>query len=269
MSDRKFTRILIVSDLGIGSEYSLAPDDITSSLVRRKPHLASLHSVLRSEWDKMRNGLGNSVDILVVNGETVDGPQPAAKGKELWTADTNEQCQYAAELIGDISHKELYITKGTPYHTETNTNLDQVVADMLGGWCDWELALQVFDKRFHFAHSIGVSNSAWQYRTTSIARELVAALLQEKEYGKFDGIIRSHAHYFVEVSFGSQWGIVTPCWQGRTPYMIRKGLTLTPKLGYVTMDIYNDGRIYRDWHLFNMPQMQTVTYVGGKTNARQ
>ena len=119
----------------------------------------------------------------------------------------------------------------------------------------WEINFQPEGTKgvFHISHQVGVSAASWQYRTTPIARELVAALLNEKELYKYDGVIRSHAHYFVFVRFNA-FGLITPCWQTRTPYMIRKGLSLIPKLGYVVIQHHDNEHWSVRAKTFNMPR---------------
>jgi hypothetical protein len=179
------------------------------------------------------------VDYLYIGGDVVDGSQPATKGKELWTADIGEQIDCAVDLVKMIKYDKLLVVYGTPYHTDTNINADEEFAKRMNADAHgWELHFKPkgMEDIFHMAHSIGISTSAWQYRTTPIARELVFALLNEKEFYRYTGIIRSHAHYFVSVSFTSNFGLVTPCWQDRTPYMVQKGLALVPKMGYVVLE---------------------------------
>jgi hypothetical protein len=140
--------------------------------------------------------------------------------------------------------------------------LDQQFAKQIGAQKhDYEISFQpkTLKDVIHLSHDISVSTSSWQYRTTPIAKELVAALLNEKELYSYKSIIRSHAHYFCTVAFTSNFGLITPCWQTRTPYMIRKGLSLIPKLGYVILSKETkDG----DWrvqpHTFNMPRPELV-----------
>ncbi len=215
-----------------------------------------MQRIFQNEWNNMVASVNErGIDILVLNGDLVDGIQAAARGRELWTTDLHEQIDAAEELIRQINFKKAFVTAGTPYHTDKNLNAEEVLADKLNAPFRWEFALNVEEARFHFSHEVGVSSSVWHYRTTPIARELVAALLQEKEFGHFDGIIRSHAHYCVAVEFGSHFGMITPCWQGRTPYMIRKGIMLTPKLGYIILNV-NGSEVDREKHLFNIAQIE-------------
>jgi len=219
------TKILVLSDLHVGSLYALSP----------KPETPEQRYILK-EWLEMCARV--RPEYLIINGDIIEGTQRAEEGKSLQLSDVDKQIDAAVELVNRINYGKLLVTYGTRYHTDENLNGDQVFAKVIGANAhNYELSFKPagVDSILHFSHHVSVSFSSWQYRTTPIAKELVAALLNEKELYKYDGIIRSHAHYFVQVSF-SAFGIITPCWQGRTPYMISKGLSLIPKLGYVILE---------------------------------
>jgi hypothetical protein len=215
---------------------------------------------INAKWAEMAKKEGH-VDYLVVNGEAIEGEQRANKGKECWTTDLNKQLKAAADLVNMIDYDKLLVTYGTEYHTGSNPNLDEMFAtQMKAAGHGWELHFKPTnsDSIFHIAHQIGTSVSAWQFRTTGIARELVMALLNERELYKYRGIIRSHAHYYVSVAFTESFGIVTPCWQSRTPYQIRKGLALVPKLGYVVLEGLDDGQWLIRPETFDLPRPELV-----------
>jgi len=223
-------RILLLSDFHVGSKYSVKP--------RGFGELNPVQKAILKKWEEIVEREGE-VDYLYVGGDTVDGVQPSEKGKELWTADVDEQIDAAMRLVKMVKYRKLIVTYGTTYHTDVNLNADEVFAKRMNAdKHGWEIHFKPEKSKsiFHMSHGVGVSTSAWQYRTTGIAKELVHALLNEKELYAYTGIIRSHAHYFVSVSFSKSFGIITPCWQTRTPYMIRRGLALIPKLGYVVLD---------------------------------
>lgn len=200
-------------------------------------------------------------DYTIVNGDIVDGVQRFNEGSDAWTTDLEEQIEAATELIKEIDYGKLLVTYGTPYHTKENLNCDTAFAKQNNAAAHGhELHFQPQGQKdiFHISHAVGVSTASWQYRTTPLAKELVAALLNEKELHKYRGIIRSHAHYYCAVEFNHQFGLITPCWQTRTPYLVRKGLSLIPKLGYVTLEKLED-----DWKIkpycFNIPCPTLVT----------
>ena len=246
------SKILIVSDMHVGSKYALAPDNFNTHRNN------AVQKTILSKWEEMASS--DSFDYLILNGDLTDGLQKACNGKDVWTTDIDEQIDAAVELINKIDYDKLLVAYGTPYHTGENLNADAILADKLNAdFQDYEINFQPKGQSdiFHIAHSINVSLSSWQYRTTSIAKELVAALLNEKELYKYRGVIRSHAHYYCKVDFSNSFGIVTPCWQTRTPYLVRKGLQLIPKLGWVTLSD-EEG----DWtvgaHCFNIPRPDKV-----------
>jgi len=254
-------KILICSDLQVGSQYAVKPRNFVDC--HGKPEaLNPIQEQITAKWEQMAKKEG-AVDYFIINGESVDGKQPANKGKELWTADMGDQIAAAVQLVKQVKYRHLIVTYGTPYHTDENLNADQVFAEKIGAEKHgWEVSFKPKDSDsiFHISHSIGVSTSAWQYRTTGVAKELVAALLNEKELYNYSGIIRSHAHYFVSVSFAKAFGLITPCWQTRTPYMVRKGLSLIPKLGYVVLESMDGDEGPNSWMIraecFDMPRME-------------
>jgi hypothetical protein len=200
-------------------------------------------------------------EYVIIDGDVVDGKAKATEGKDVWTADVDEQIDAAAELVNQIDYDKLLVAYGSPYHTAENLNADQIFAKKMNAVKhDHEISFQPNDCKdiLHISHMVGVSTASWQYRTTPLAKELVAALLNEKTLYKYKCIIRAHAHYYVSVAFSS-FGFITPCWQTRTPYMIRKGLSLIPKLGYVVLPISDDGYLGGiEAHTFDMPRGELV-----------
>jgi hypothetical protein len=203
-------------------------------------------------WKKMCKDVGE-VDVCVVNGDCCDGVNYKDHGYDLWTTDLDTQIESARILLSMVNAKKYIVTQGSGYHVGQNMSLDQLVARALKGQFGQDVAIRAKEAgvRMHFSHFVGVSTSSWQYRTTPIARELVSALLNEKEYGKYHAVIRSHAHYYCYVEFGSHFGLITPAWQLRTPYMINKGLSLLPKIGYVVL-YAEDGSIWKERHLWSI-----------------
>jgi len=250
-------KILVISDMHVGSGYAIRPlkwKNTNANPVQRK---------ILKKWDEMcRNE--KDIDYLLINGDAVDGTGAAEEGKHQDIADTNEQVKAAAELVSMINCDKILVTYGSKYHTKENPNLDEQFAEEIGATKhDYEINFQpkTLKDVIHLSHNISVSTSSWQYRTTPIAKELVAALLNEKELYRYKSIIRSHAHYFCTVAFTSNFGLITPCWQTRTPYMIRKGLSLIPKLGYVILQKEkNEDQWTVDPHTFNIPRPELVKF---------
>lgn len=81
-----------------------------------------------------------------------------------------------------------------------------------------------------------------QGNTTPVARDLLLHKLNDsaRSYGDIDVVIRSHAHYHVAVMFTHQLGLITPCWQTRTPFAVKRDIISPPDIGYIVLNI--DGK---------------------------
>jgi len=204
--------------------------------------------MLWDKWTAMGKDVG-PVDIMVVNGDGVDGYGKKNYGEEMITTDLDAQAYIAARCIAEIKAKKYVILEGTPYHTGQNINGDAQIALHLktmgkNAVCYTDYKVDLNNRKFHYAHKVGISKSSWQYRATPVAKELVTALLNVDEVGKFDGVFRGHAHYYVRVEFGHHFGTILPCWQLRTPFMAREGpLNFIPKHGYVLVEVRKNGQI--------------------------
>lgn len=244
--------ILVLADIHAGSKDAIMPAHFNGYSAQKT------QLVILKEWNKMVESVGH-VKYLVIDGDVVDGKAKAAEGKDVWTTDINEQVEAASELVKQINYDKLLVVYGTPYHTAENPNGDEIFArSMNASKHGYELSWQPDSCKdiIHISHGVGVSTSSWQYRTTPLAKELVAALLNENALYKYKCIIRAHAHYYVYVAFSS-FGFITPCWQSRTPYMIRKGLSMVPKMGYVLLPISDEGMLGDvEAHTFDMPRME-------------
>ena len=247
-------KILVLSDIHSGSRYALSPPNFEGYSGNK------IQKTIFKKWREMCATV-KKPDILVLNGDITDGKGLASEGKEEWTTDIQMQIDAAERLIGMIDYGKAFLAYGSRYHTDENINADEAFAKQIGvkahGW-EINLAPEGTKSTMHFSHQISVSNSAWQYPTTPLAKELVAALLNEHCLPKYDIIGRAHAHYYCHVAFSHSFAFINPCWQVRTPYMIRKGLTLIPKMGYTVLS--NDDET---WDLlpetFDIPTPETVS----------
>lgn len=102
------------------------------------------------------------------------------------------------------------------------------------------------------AHALGFTRT-WQYRSTAITREMLMAkvedrmLKQIRNFPKTKAIVRGHVHFSWEVGSTSSRGIIVPCWQGLTPYMVKGSASALPDIGFWALEVRgNDG----DWGQF-------------------
>jgi predicted phosphodiesterase len=239
---QKGDKILVVGDLHVGSNVSIMPDEVCIGEGERSNKIKSnpLQKFIFAQWRHMVGTIGK-VDACIVLGDSVEGSNRKSKGSGLWTSDMSTQIRVASDLLKMVKTNTYIGVQGSYYHVEDNVSSDKAVIDALGGNFGDELVVVNGKTRIHCSHAVGVSSSATAYRPTPIAREMMLATINKEEYGKYDLILRGHAHYYVEVRFGSSKGIICPCWKGRDEYVARKTLAFLPHLGYILLqgkDVY-------------------------------
>jgi predicted phosphodiesterase len=268
-------RILVVSDLHVGSLWGLMPPRVVLDERQPKGHRKRLQGGkygdkttitfnrtqrrLYEEWSRMCREVGH-VDLCVANGDLCDGVNPKSRGLGLWTSDMSVQVSTAVDLLRMVDADRYAGTQGSFYHVGDNVSSDRAVIEQLDGEFKDELAVTVDGVRFHFCHQVGTSASAWMYRTTPIAREMMLGALVKDEMGKFDITVRSHAHYFCYAGYGHSLGVITPCWKGRDEYAQRRTLAFVPQNGFVLFEV--EGKTY-SWskYIFTLSGDRLITDV--------
>ncbi len=237
---------LVIDSLHVGDEGSVC----TPTVKMPGGGVYYANAIQLALYDFWRDMCKKEYDYVFVLGECTDGTNRHSEGLGLWTTDTRLQATTAAELIAMIKCKEMFMVYGSAYHIKDNPNTEQYVAQLLGldsGHHGWEkiVELPVGDRivPIHLSHMVPVSMGPWSYRATAVGKELLMAELNKGELGDVEGILRGHAHYYVEVGFGKQWGLVCPCWKIRDIFSItRLGLAAVPRIGYVTLEFHKEWR---------------------------
>lgn len=248
--------ILLLSDLHVGSLWGLWPPDFetddprsdTNKLIFRQNQT---QKKLWAHWKEMINVLNwdKPVECIIFNGDLIDGQQRRNIGRETVTSRLDVQTEAAIEIIETLPDVPKYFTQGTEYHSlPDGSPVEAYIAKQCNGEFGDDLLIDECGIRLHVGHPITVSSSSWQYRTTPLARDLLLLALNaaEERYGKVNVVVRSHAHYFCTAGFSSQIGIITPCWQTRTPYAVKKNFITPPDIGYVILRIENQKNIMID-----------------------
>jgi hypothetical protein len=109
-------RILVISDTHIGSVWGLMPSEMVTymgnEIIANKGQ-----KYLLQKWEEMKQQVGN-YDILVLNGDIVDGVQSKTMGFESVITDWQLQGDLAFMLLEDIVKKAeiTFLIRGTEYH---------------------------------------------------------------------------------------------------------------------------------------------------------
>jgi UDP-2,3-diacylglucosamine pyrophosphatase LpxH len=195
------------------------------------------------------------IDIVVCNGDIVEGPDVFAQGVGLTSPSMETQVAVSKKLLQMIDCDEYLFTSGSGYHTKRNPNGDFLVCQMLDGkWLKQNGFFKVDDVTFHMRH--------WQpYSTTPYARcnsLMKDAYIMDSQGSNVDIYIRSHTHRFNYAGNNKYITISTPCWKGLDDFMNQRSQEI-PDNGYIVMDI--DGVDY-NWsqYVFNIPlQMYNIS----------
>lgn len=211
-------RVLILSDLHCGHRVGLTPEPwqypVKSDAVRYK-----WGKVQRQCWKWYVDSLKEHgpFDVVILNGDAVDGKGFRSGGTEQITTDRLEQVEMAALCVREAQTKDtkVIVVRGTPYHCGADEDLEDALAREVGaikvGNHEWpNVEGVVFDVK----HAVG-SSSVPHGRHTAISRERLWGLLwaERGEAPKADVFIRSHVHYH-SFAGGPGWlAMTTPALQ--------------------------------------------------------
>jgi hypothetical protein len=159
-------------------------------------------------------------DILIANGDMIDGKQSRQGGAELITPDRSVQAGMAVDLLEMWEAKQIYMTYGSPYHVgQEAEDYEFQIAERLNDRgtptkIEGHLFLKIEGLTFDIRHKVSTSIIPYG-RATAVLRELMWALVKEaNETGpKVDVVVRSHAHYHIWVEVPGKVAFITPALQ--------------------------------------------------------
>lgn len=260
---RSQKRVGIISDLHCGHGVGLTHPDwqnryVKNDRTKRNKYL----DVQKQCWDFYYKTIMalKPIDILIVNGDCIDGREEKDGGVELITTDRQQQAEMAADAIKIASADKIFITYGTPYHVSSsgedyeNLVKEYVRAEKIGSH-EW---LDINGKVFDVKHKVG-SGGLPHTRFTSIARENLWSMIwaEREEQPKSDIIIRSHVHYFGYVGNGDFLGMTTPALQGMGSRFGSRQCSGTVDFGLISFDIDPNGRYQWNVHLADIASQKT------------
>jgi hypothetical protein len=255
-------KILVVSDLHVGSNVAIMPEEVviepSDSEKAQKITANSTQKLLFKKWQEMIDHVGR-VDGCFVMGDSCDGTNQKSRGFELWTTNMHQQVNTAADLLAMIKTNKYYGVQGSYYHVGENTSSDLAVIETLNSKVHGfgtDLKVELDNKIYHLAHDASFSSSPVS-KATALQRELVSSKLYENQYGHIDMIVRGHRHEYIEVKNEFGHMVVAPCWKLRDAFAAKKGLSMSPMLGYVLLK--QDGNdITTEPHTFEAKMTQSI-----------
>lgn len=154
-------------------------------------------------------------DILVFNGDAIEGRQAKQGGAELLTNDRNVQSDMAVYCLKKINAKNILMSYGTSYHVgDLAEDFEYNIAKELGAKIEGKLFFEVEGMMINARHF--VSRSIIPHgRATSLMRDMMWNVLQaaEEEEPRANILIRSHVHYHLWVEQPGKVMFTTPALQ--------------------------------------------------------
>jgi hypothetical protein len=242
----KSKRLVVISDLHCGAVTGLTPPDWQYRHIKNDKTKRNKFSTLQKQcWDFYYTTILQlkPIDILVVNGDCIDGRGEKSGGTELIETDRERQCEMAIECIKVASAGSIVITYGTGYHTgqyeDWETQIAKDVKAIKVGSHEW---LDINGVVFDFKHHVGGS-SVPHTRYTAIARDSLWGMIwaERQEQPKADVIIRSHNHYFAYAGNDDFLGIITPALQSMGSKYGSRRCSGIVDYGLISFDIDSEG----------------------------
>lgn len=197
-------KILVISDTHCGSMYGLTPP----SWIISKERDARVSKLQEGMWEAYTTWLEEigPVDILIGNGDLIDGKGDRAGGVELLTTDMITQADIAIECLSLIDCKQVFCTHGTRYHVSNGgDDYERIIAGALGGSISDHLKLVVEGVKFDVRHHAGSSSVPYGRFAPIAKNRFWDLILAEKSKTEPANVyLRSHVHYY-NFCGGSDW----------------------------------------------------------------
>jgi hypothetical protein len=247
-------RVLILSDLHAGSMVGLTPpgwwvpEKHTGASRTKRNKFARAQRECWAFYESSLKKYG-PFDVLLVNGDMIDGTGWRSGGTEQITTDREEQCEMAAYALRKplSSGTKIVCTYGTASHTGTEEDWENIVSGDIGavkiGSHEW---VTVEGVTFDLKHHVG-NSSIPHGRFTQPAKERLWNVLwsERKMAPKADIIVRSHVHHFDYCGEWNWLAMTTPALQGMgTKYGSRR-CNGTVDFGFIVVEC-NKGNY--TWH---------------------
>ena len=198
------------------------------------------------------------IDLLIYNGDAIEGKGTRSGGTELLTSDCITQANMAINTIKITKAKNIVMTYGTGYHVGDAEDWEALVAKGVGakkiGSHEW---VTINNVTFDIKHHVGTSQTPYS-RNLSMSKDRIWNLIwnEHEEQPKSDILIRSHCHYY-DFCGGRNWlGIITPSLQGPGTKFGSRRCSGHVDFGLIHFDIDEKGRYTWQAHIANIPSLK-------------
>jgi len=254
-------RMVILSDEHCGHLSGLTPPEyqgkfITENVAKHN----KLTQIEKELWNFFETRIHQlqkekKIDVLVNNGDFLDGDGFRSGGTEQLTTDRNHQVSMCKKIVELVNANTNIIVAGTAYHTGENEDWEEVLANEIDCKFESHAHLDINTVRFDIKHHVG-SASVPHTRYTPIAREALWSKLwagQELTPKSPHYLIRSHVHYFTYTDDGNMIAMTTPALQAFGSKYGSRRCSGIPTVGFVSFDINQHGFVNMRKHMAYLP----------------
>jgi len=253
-------RVCVISDLHCGHIVGLTPPNWDNE--RPKPHLKKSYSMRRIIWDFYKDAVKKlqPIDILLVNGDCIDGRNEGRGSTELLYVDRNDQVEMAVDCIKETKAKTIVMAYGTGYHTGVEEDFERPIAQAVGalkiGSVD---SIDVNGVVINYRHFISGSQVPHgRHTAASRDRQWNALWALRGEYPLAQIVVRSHVHYFDFCGDGTGLALTTPALEGYGSKFGARLLSGLVDVGLVFFDIEDKEHWSWDKRLLRLPRTEAI-----------
>lgn len=246
---KKPIRVLAMSDTHCGHTIGLTPPEWDKS--EKVEH----YRMRRAIWDWYEKNVPQKPDVLIFNGDAIDGKGPGSGGSEQMYMDWDDQVEMVADIINRLKPGSVYMAYGTGYHTGKDKDYEDDVAKLvnaksIGGEGD----LDIRGTNFNYKHHLGRS-SVPHSRATAVLRDALWNMIwaDRGEYPKAHVLIRSHVHYHQFAGDADLLAMTLPALQGYGTKFGGRRMTGTVDVGFVTFSVYGPKEYTWQSHIWRAP----------------
>ena len=242
--------LIIISDTHAGCQLGLCPPE-GAKLDEGGTYMPN--KIQREIWEHWLDFWDNWVPqvthgepyAVLLNGDAIDNEHHGSSHQ--WSHNTKDQRRCAERILWPVREKasEMFFTRGTSVHDgESGREIEELARDLRatpndsGQYARHDIRIRVGKALVHALHHIGTTGSS-AHEASAVNSELTASYVDAARWGYEppDYVVRSHRHRAIVVDLdaagGYAAGIVTPGWQGKTPFAFRVpgGRVTTPQWG--------------------------------------
>jgi len=258
--------LVVISDTHCGCRLGLCPETVSldgGGTYHASAFQRGMLAYWRKFWDVWvpQATHGEPYDI-VHNGDAIDGVHHHSTTQI--SHNIEDQLRIAEALLAPVVQRchtlggTYYHIRGTEAHVGQSGEYEERLARTLGAKPDgtqyarFDLWKRVGHALVHLLHHIGTTSSA-AHESSAVNAELTAEYVEAARWGQEppDYIVRSHRHRSIAVDLNSAKGyaaaIVTPAWQGKTPFTwkVPGARVSQPQFGGILIRQGNEEHHYR------------------------